>query len=264
MKRAPNWTEAEIARVCELAAQGISARLIGEELGRSDDAVWLLKRKVPGLSFTAVGGVDRRQPPADFTEHAYDKIVDLKVRYGTSHAVICRWREQIGITRQMLRDHQAQVSGRKRLPIPDGFVEYQRDHTVAEVAEHFGISDATASRMFVELGINRRQQYNETRAAQKAQRKAAKPAPAPKPAASSVDRSAFIATGTVDRPHIDITPAGQAAEYLRRFGPVVRCDERGRYDPAGNRWRRGSALLTADEIIARAIRNGWSDGRMAA
>lgn len=262
MNRAPNWTDAEIAKVCEMAAQGMSARRIGEEVGRSIDAVYLLKRKVPGLSFNATGGGDLRPVPADFAERAYDKILELKARYGASHAVICRWREQIGITRQMLRDHLAQVSGRKRLPIPEGFAEYQRGHTVAEVAEYFGIHQKTARRMFAELGIDRRQQYNEARAAQAAQRKAAKPAP--KPASSSIDRSAFIAMGKIARPHIDPTPAGQAAEYLRRLGPVVRCDERGRYDPAGNRWRRGSALLTADEIIERAIRNGWTGGRMAA
>lgn len=261
MTRFKPWTDAEIAKVCEMAAQGMSARRIGEEIGRSDDAVWLLKRKVPGLSFNAVAAAQRREVPVDFAQHAYDKIAGLKVRYGTSHAVICRWREQIGITRQMLRDHQAQVSGRTKKPIPEGFVEYQRGRTVTEVTEYFGIHQKTARRMFAELGIDRRQQYNEARAAQAAQRKAAKPAPKP---ATSVDRSAFIAMGKVDRPHIDATPAGQAAEYLRRFGPVVRCDERGRYDPAGNRWRRGSALLTADEIIERAIRNGWTGGRMAA
>lgn len=260
MKRAPNWTDAEIAKVCEMAAQGMSARRIGEEIGRSDDAVYLLKRKVPGLSFNATGGL--RPVPADFAEHAYEKIPDLKVRYGASHAVICRWREKIGITRQMLRDHLAQVSGRGRKPIPEGFAEYQRGRTVEDVARHFGLHEKTAKRMFAELGINRQKQYNEARAAQAAQRKAAKSAP--KPASSSVDRSAFIGTGKIDRPHIDVTPAGQAAEFLRRFGPVVRCDERGRYDPAGNRWRRGSALLTADEIIQRAIRNGWTGGRMAA
>lgn len=60
-----------------------------------------------------------------------------------------------------------------------------------------------------------------------------------------------------DHVYVDPSEAGQAAEYLRRFGPVVRCNEGGAYDPAGARWRRGSVVLSAAEIVERARHNGW-------
>lgn len=68
----------------------------------------------------------------------------------------------------------------------------------------------------------------------------------------------------IDRPHRDETPAGQAADYLRRFGPVIRCNAQGQYDQYGDHWLRGSSILTADEIIDRAERNGWTAWRLAA
>jgi hypothetical protein len=71
-------------------------------------------------------------------------------------------------------------------------------------------------------------------------------------------------TAPIDRAHRDDSLAGQAADYLRRFGPVIRCNAAGRYDPNGDRWLRGSSLLTADEVIERAEFNGWRNQRAAA
>lgn len=258
MSRFKPWTDAEIVKVCEMAAQGVSARIIGETIGRSDDAVWLLKRRVPGLTFNARPKSKKHDVPADFAEHAYQPIKVLRARYGVRHETITVWRAAVGVTPQMVRDHQAMVSGRIKRNIPEGFAEYQLGRSVEDVAKHFGMHRNTARRMFAELGIDRQQQYNDARAAMK-RAKPVKAAAPRRPMAST-----FTQTGGVERPHIDITPAGQAAEFLRRFGPVVRCNEQGRYDPAGNRWRRGSSLLTADEIIQRAVRNGWQTGRLAA
>ena len=55
----------------------------------------------------------------------------------------------------------------------------------------------------------------------------------------------------------DTSLVGQAADYLRRFGPVVRCDDKGRYSGNGTHWRRGASILMADEIIERAEANGF-------
>lgn len=66
--------------------------------------------------------------------------------------------------------------------------------------------------------------------------------------------------GAIDRHHTDVSPPARAAEYLRRFGQVVRCTADGKYHPKGDHWHRGNGIpLTADEIIARAVRNGWRD-----
>jgi hypothetical protein len=44
---------------------------------------------------------------------------------------------------------------------------------------------------------------------------------------------------------------------LRRICAVYRCTETGRADPKGKFWRFGNAVLTPDELIARAERKGW-------
>jgi hypothetical protein len=49
-----------------------------------------------------------------------------------------------------------------------------------------------------------------------------------------------------------------AVDHLRRFGPVVRCTPAGGFDPKGRHWRRGSAVLTAAEIVERALAKGWT------
>jgi hypothetical protein len=61
----------------------------------------------------------------------------------------------------------------------------------------------------------------------------------------------------VDRASRDTSRAGDAAEYLRRYGPVYRCDVKGRANPRADYWMRGSTVLTDNDIIERAERNGW-------
>ena len=54
------------------------------------------------------------------------------------------------------------------------------------------------------------------------------------------------------------TDADKAADYLRKFGPVSRCDEAGKPNLRGGHWRRGSFVLTDADIMARARRQGWN------
>ena len=49
-------------------------------------------------------------------------------------------------------------------------------------------------------------------------------------------------------------PEDQAADVLRRYGPVYRCDERGRMDTKGKLWRFGMVICDGEELIARADR----------
>lgn len=67
--------------------------------------------------------------------------------------------------------------------------------------------------------------------------------------------------GFIARPLItvrDTSIAGQAVDYLRRYGSVYRCDQFGKPDPRGSHWKRNFTILTDDEIIARARRLGWA------
>lgn len=66
--------------------------------------------------------------------------------------------------------------------------------------------------------------------------------------------------GFTPRPMVqnrDMSLAGQAADYLRRFGSVYRCDETGSPKPKGTHWRRNYAVLSDEQLIARAEKLGW-------
>lgn len=56
----------------------------------------------------------------------------------------------------------------------------------------------------------------------------------------------------------DLTLAGQAADFLRRFGSVYRCDVTGKPNSKGTRWKRNYSVLTDDELMHRARRLGWT------
>jgi len=58
-------------------------------------------------------------------------------------------------------------------------------------------------------------------------------------------------------PQRDVTLPGQAADFLRQFGSVHRCDEKGRPNAKGQFWRRNFSVLSDEEIMSRAARLGW-------
>lgn len=69
-----------------------------------------------------------------------------------------------------------------------------------------------------------------------------------------------MSPGFMPRPLLlyrDMTIAGQAADYLRRYGSVYRCDENGKPNSKGTHWRRGLSIITDDSLIHRAVRLGW-------
>lgn len=55
----------------------------------------------------------------------------------------------------------------------------------------------------------------------------------------------------------DMTAAGFAADYLRKFGAVYRCGENGKPVAKGGFWNRNGRVLTDEDIISRAERLGW-------
>lgn len=65
----------------------------------------------------------------------------------------------------------------------------------------------------------------------------------------------------ITAPQNNDSPAAMAADFLRRSGPVSRCTENGVFSLTGDHWRMGSAILTGDDLIARAVRKGYVDRR---
>ncbi|WP_311271067.1 hypothetical protein [Sphingobium sp. WCS2017Hpa-17] len=62
----------------------------------------------------------------------------------------------------------------------------------------------------------------------------------------------------------DYTSVGQAADFLRRFAAVYRCDEKGQVPKRGGGlfWNRNGYVLTDEELMAKARRLGWEPARL--
>jgi transposase-like protein len=228
-------TPAVIDRIRADMAAGRSRREIAADIGVGESAItkWVRKHN---LGTFRIGRV--RPAPSDFAEHAARETrTHLQKRYRVGHHVLAQWCAAVG-----------RVPMRGGSPIkhaPDGFALIASQHSLTDLARRYGVSTSTVSRWSREVGVTR------TRGGErKTDGKTITPASVPKLQAY------HRATPTIV--HRDLSTAGMAADYLRRLGPVVRCDDAGRYDPAGSHYRRGSTVLTHDEVIARAERLGWA------
>lgn len=161
--------------------------------------------------------------------------------------------------------------------IPDDLRAYIEAHTQEEAAHHYGVSVALIQKWCRTIGYKKPP--------------AVKPVPdwlkaeGPNMTRAQIKQRASVGDTVLDRwiAQTGITPmppqikmlkrgtwkpakhtapirskAEDAAEYLRRFGPVYRCDERGAAMQGGAMWRRGSAVLSDAELVERAYANRWN------
>lgn len=141
--------------------------------------------------------------------------------------------------------------------MPEDFAEHAANEQNKMLAERYGASRAIVARWRREAGVRRDRAAPVTPIARAARvRKAGTTGSAPR-LVSSFSKRGGVAV-PLDRDEArDMSEAGQAAYFLKRLGPVVRCDEHGKTEGAHTHWRRGSFILTGEEIIDRALRNGW-------
>lgn len=64
----------------------------------------------------------------------------------------------------------------------------------------------------------------------------------------------ILCSGLLQR---DMSLPGQAADFLRQFGSIYRCDAKGKASAKGTHWRRNLSVLSDEELMARAVRLGW-------
>lgn len=167
-----------------------------------------------------------RPMPADFADHARETNAELINRYRCTSRTIMRWRELVGVAPR----------NNDPAPMPEGFAEAARRMTTAQLCDRFDRSEWCIGRWRREAGIKPLRQ------------------------ARTFDFTGIPGNKlsvTSHNHHRDMTRAGQAADFLRRFAPVIRCNAEGHYDPTGRFWRRGSAVLCAGAVIARAERQGF-------
>lgn len=134
------------------------------------------------------------------------------------------------------RCRQCGYVGLKRA-VPDEFEVILRKLGSQGAARHFHASLGTVTRWRREIGLRPQER-------------------ARKPSMFGAVRS----RGFSERPLLlrrDFTLAGQAADFLRRYGSVYRCDANGKPNPKGVCWKRNFSVLTDEEIMGRATRLGW-------
>jgi len=120
-------------------------------------------------------------------------------------------------------------------PVPEDFLAVLRKLGSQGAARHYHSSLATVTRWRRELDL--KPQYR---------------------AKKGIGQSRF--RGFTERPlinHRDLTMAGQAVEFLRRYGAVYRCDGDGKPNAKGSHWRRNYSILSDEQVIYQATRLGW-------
>lgn len=163
--------------------------------------------------------------PADFAEHGrLESNRELMARYTATSATITRWRHQTDAFR---------VGKPRAHKMPRGFALVAPTLSRKELRLRYRIGADVLDRLLEKAGV------------------AARP--------SRLGSPAGRVFAPLDRPNRDVTQAGLAADYLRRFGSVYRCDVNGRQLADGFFWCRGGrVVLTDQELIERAMRNGWN------
>lgn len=236
------FTPEQIASIGERVKAGESSEAIAKTFGCDRKVILRLARKHslgPWTSQTNQPQQTHRPPPADFAERTAEMSDSALAKlYRCNGSAPARWRRELGLPSRSM-----QGGGSNKILMPEGFTEFAPGKTIEEIAKHYGFGHDTARRLRVEAGIHA---VLTGRPGQR--RNSARPA--------HLVRNAYMST-PVDRFTRDGSRAGLAADFLRKFGPVSKCNDLGVPDIAGKRWRRGSKVLTDAMLIERAEGLGW-------
>lgn len=171
-----------------------------------------------------------RAIPSDFAEKAKTMCRNQLVKhYRTSDKAVGRWADECGV-------HPLKVMMR---PAPADWEQLCAKHTAAELRRLLKADIKVIKRWISETDIE----------------------PVPFDLKSIIPPSRKPNTlkqmGTPHKAIIRDKPRSiwdDAADVLRHYGPVYRCDERGRADQKGRYWRAGMVILTPDDLLSRADR----------
>lgn len=127
-------------------------------------------------------------------------------------------------------------AGMKR-GVPDDFADVLKTLGSAHAAKHYRTSLSTLTRWRRECGMSKHER--------------AKPCP-PRPASR---RRGFEQAPQFN--NRDLSMVGQAADFLRRFGAINRCDHDGKFNHKGDFWRRNHRVVTPEHLIKVAVNLGF-------
>lgn len=217
------------AQIRELRAKGLSSALIGAEIGLHKSAVirYINKHNL-GSCVPVKKNIQTRPIPDDFAEMAAaSNYKQLAAHYKASPNTVNRWIKESGAV--------ALNTTPQKIKPPADLAARVVGLNYTEAARELGVCTSVARRFMQEAGID--------------------PAPVKRTTTHLPKLPDFQRTD--DRYQRDMSIVGQAADHLKRISAVWRCNERGSPDPAGKLWRRGSAILTDEELLERARFKGF-------
>lgn len=174
---------------------------------------------------------DVKHAPQDFTAMAPAMSKEqLRDHYGIGCKVLKRWIAETGA--------KPRIGPQVRRVLPEGFARVAPTLTFTELQAHYSVSKGVVSRWLQETGTS------PLRTIAAPAKQAGKGNIRPSRGNGRSNLVQFRAPSDHDF----------AADELRRFCPVSRCDERGVYAQGGNFWRVGNVICTPDELLARAER----------
>lgn len=168
----------------------------------------------------------KRPCPEDFAKKAPTMSIERLVKhYRTSRIAVRRWLAETGAPCLSVNN----VSNIER-PVPDDFAQVAPTMTFTALRRHYQTGEAVVRRWIKQSGVSAKRHVPRWNGGYKL------------PHGHFVEMRNYSAFD-------------EAADILRRERfPVNRCDERGRYEQAGDFWRVGWSVLTPDELLERADR----------
>lgn len=170
-----------------------------------------------------------REIPADFVKvrEQVRSIRNLMRHYDAGPRTVRRWLTEIGA------EHKPRPERPEcRRPVPEDFAELAPTMTKTGLSEHYGTANKIVERWCAETGISAKRRQ---------------------PRKRNVFTMPSNGAPTVERLR-NYGIHDEAADVLRHYGPVYRCDEQGRAKERGELWRVGNVVVDGDELMARADR----------
>lgn len=219
-----------------LMSQGKTASEIGALIGVSKQSIlrYVVSRKLGPWPY-----LTRERPvPDDFSSKIVGMYAKEALEYWRcSTKTLARWMKETGL--RHLSERRAKFTHEELQKAYNG--------SIKDMAKTLGIDRGAASRYLRAAGIVR-----DIPPVPKATK------PAKKHIGTHSDNFA-MKNNIYAKPQRDMSPVGQAVEFLRTLGPVSRCDESGKIIETGKFWRRGGTYpLTNEDVIERASRLGWT------
>lgn len=183
-----------------------------------------------------------RPAPDDFTAVASTmSLRDLSRRYHTCVKVVIRWMAETGA-------EPYRGSRRDAKPMPADFVELAGVMVLTKLAAHYRITHKAILRWYRQAGVEQLRRPRVRIVKAKSARRIVRPA---------AYRAPTLPFATLRR---DTSTEGRAADHLRKWAPVYRCNERGGVPDDKSlltHWRYGNAVLTGAELAERAKAKGF-------